>query len=467
MARGRYQRYGRSSRASRSGWSRDLVSGLSGRLGAQAYVSRMRRPDKKRFAQALLDARLAGTAEPTDPKHPFALEVRGNLDRILNWPMDRCVACSRRLKECCAPFKGKTEVPLCGPCDECVPCVDCGEPRGDRRAEGGLGRTVPRRGAVDPRQQCVRCAKAEASGQVDPAVLRVRRRRRHRAVAAAVGRRGAYFAVLAALAYLFSPVLHESSTGQGTSIPVPGTRGYIDSDQETSGTATGNPPYIAGSQSGTGRSDTASTSGQDYGPGTVPTFICRDGSVSYAQHSQGACSHHGGIGGRVAGSIPTGSVSVLSRSFVCTPQTEVCVDVVPGEDTNPASTENVSIYEISDFLGRYYTAMNSADYPTAFNMLSARHRAESTLDRWAAMQYGITFADIHLLELRSTPGGFTIRFAYLTRSAQNAGSECTAWTLRRDVTIEAGQLRLEANTVLDRRRCTPEESTASQTPLIE
>lgn len=30
--------------------------------------------------------------------------------------------------------------------------------------------------------------------------------------------------------------------------------------------------------------------------GYSPTYTCVDGTYSYAQHSQGACSHHGGIG---------------------------------------------------------------------------------------------------------------------------------------------------------------------------
>jgi hypothetical protein len=37
----------------------------------------------------------------------------------------------------------------------------------------------------------------------------------------------------------------------------------------------------------------------NYTGGTVggysPTYTCADGTYSYAQHSQGACSHHGGI----------------------------------------------------------------------------------------------------------------------------------------------------------------------------
>ena len=30
-------------------------------------------------------------------------------------------------------------------------------------------------------------------------------------------------------------------------------------------------------------------------PPNGASFVCRDGTLSYAQHSQGACSHHGGI----------------------------------------------------------------------------------------------------------------------------------------------------------------------------
>jgi hypothetical protein len=36
------------------------------------------------------------------------------------------------------------------------------------------------------------------------------------------------------------------------------------------------------------------TSGETIG-GYSPTYTCSDGTYSYAQHSQGACSHHGGL----------------------------------------------------------------------------------------------------------------------------------------------------------------------------
>jgi hypothetical protein len=35
-------------------------------------------------------------------------------------------------------------------------------------------------------------------------------------------------------------------------------------------------------------------SGETMG-GYSPSFVCNDGTYSYAQHSQGACSYHGGI----------------------------------------------------------------------------------------------------------------------------------------------------------------------------
>ena len=455
---------------------RDPTSGLSGRSGAQTYVSRMRRPDKKQFAQALLDARLNGTDEPPSTGQLFELEVRLNLDKLLDWPANRCTSCSKRLRVCTAPFKDETRVPLCDPCDRRVPCVDCGKPRGNRRAVRRTSGQGPRRGEVDPRRQCAECAAAEAAGLTPLTVLRARRRQRLRKAATTLRNRAMGVAVIVGLASLY--VLFTSTSDpqvdQHRATRTPDIASSI-GDSGSSSRLSGAAPYIGGGSSGFGSGGTVGGSSPGYGPGLSPSFICSDGSVSYAQHSQGACSHHGGIAGRVDTSIPPHSQSTgsswplpglpkLPKSPECESIVEVCLEATP-DPSNPTSTSAADLEEIRGLLGRYYTAMNAADYSTAYGFLSMRRQSDSPLAEWAARQQGISFADVRLLDAAGTPSGFTITLAYLTRSTRNPDQECTAWKLRRDVVGEGSQLRLEANTVLERRACEPDESGASQLPL--
>jgi hypothetical protein len=49
--------------------------------------------------------------------------------------------------------------------------------------------------------------------------------------------------------------------------------------------------------------------GTGAGAGTPPTAVCNDGTLSYARHHQGACSHHGGVRRWLGGSAPVSTPS--------------------------------------------------------------------------------------------------------------------------------------------------------------
>jgi hypothetical protein len=97
------------------------------------------------------------------------------------------------------------------------------------------------------------------------------------------------------------------------------------------------------------------------GPGPVPAFVCADGTVSYAQHRQGACSHHGGLGSAAGGadgrSAAAGSPAfpfAVSPDALASPSADTPADPTPDRGKEAAMTFVRSKGMVPD--GRVYDA---------------------------------------------------------------------------------------------------------------
>ena len=358
MPRGRYA-YSRTRRPVRNYPARDPTRGLSGISGAQLYVSRMRKPEKKQYAQALLDSRTKGGPAPSRAHWAYEVEVERNLAKILDWPSSQCVACRRRMATTRGPFGQGSDARLCGSCDAQVPCIDCGKPRGSSRpATPPDTRRDPR---IDRRGQCASCAETEDLGATPATVRRARVRRRMRALAVRTLGWAATVALVAGVGVAIARPWENDHKDVAGSGPIGGSTAL---GSHRTGGGSGGTGYIGGGHSGTGSGTTGGSGGTSYGPGLVPTFRCRDGSLSYAQHSQGACSHHGGIGGPATAAVPTStyapqgtsdpSIGDIGLDF-CDDSVDVCLDQ-HGLDEVPRARAAAEV------LRSYYVALNKGDY---------------------------------------------------------------------------------------------------------
>ena len=462
VPRSRYA-YSRSRRPVRSYPARDPTRGLSGVSGAQLYISRMRKPEKKRYAQALLNSRTYGGPAPARSHQPYELEVERNLDKVLDWPSTQCHACRRRIAMKRGPLGKGSDARLCGSCDAQVPCIDCGQPRGSSRpAPPPDSRRDPR---IDRRAQCASCAETDDLGTTPAPVRRARLRRRMTGLAVRTLGWAATVVLIAVVVAIARP-WENDHTDVTRSGPIGGSPAL--GSQRTGG-GSGGTGYIGGGHSGTGSGTTNGSGGTSYGPGLVPTFRCRDGSLSYAQHSQGACSHHGGIGGPATVAVPTStyapqgtfdpSTGDTGLDF-CDDTVDVCLDQA-GLDKVPRARAATEV------LRNYYVALNKGDYAVAYLLLNEQRRRQITEQEWAASQVGLTYSHVHILEFRTAGSAAVVSLSYLSNlsRADTPADTCWAWTLTRDITSEGDSPRIGPPTEAKKVACSAAQETLSLQPL--
>jgi hypothetical protein len=305
---------------------------------------------------------------------------------------------------------------------------------------------------------------SEDLGTTPPSVRKARRRRR---IAASAARVSLLATAIALVVGVGTVIVHPWADPREEGVQRRPVNGSLSYEGEGTGEGAGGTAYIG--DGGSGQATEAGSGGTAYGPGSIPTFLCRDGSLSFAQHSRGACSHHGGIAGPVTAALPTATMTTPPISSpegagvdFCVESKEVCLD-----QSDLRLVERARA--VADVLTRYYAALNVADYATAYALLNSQRRRQITERAWAASLTGTTYAHIHVVDFRNAGSAAVVSLSYVTRWKGQSGKAadiCRAWTLARAVVNDGGSLRIGTVTGAATVPCSSDQEALSKRPLM-
>ncbi|GAB3257401.1 DUF3761 domain-containing protein [Kineosporia babensis] len=407
----------------------------------RAFIGRMRLADKKAYAWQLLHAMEEGRALP-DPATKQQSAAYKDILELLNWPTSRCGTCQGL-----APVAVQdSPAVLCRRCltldwvkrarekaEALAPCTHT------RNRPWWLqpDRQQTRELSVVPRQTCAVCLLA------GPARMSALRLRLLGAIKFAVPRAGA--AVVAA-SLLFGLVHLLTPTAEGD-FPVAASSPEHDLGVQDEAAE----PYL-GASSSARHPGAGGGSGQDYGPGDTPSFICADGAISYAQHAQGACSHHGGIAG--SASIDVHSSSTPAPTPESTPEpTRARSGLEPQSPEGDTEREKL----VRARMRSYYRSLSQGSYRDAFRNLSPGQRqSAAAVQPWSERFRGKIYRNFELHSAKPRRRPELVIVSVDEHSDATHGrtvADCRRVTIRFQISWEKGRPYLGSENRTYYRRC--------------